>query len=307
VSSFLTRRLVAACITIWAVFTISFIIVRAAPGGPFDEERDPPPDIKQAIEARYHLDDPLWKQYLRQMGGWLLLDPGPSLRQPDHDVGSILAAGLPISLLLGGLSLLLGTCAGICLGVLAASRSGGWIDHLVVLIASIGISLPLYVIAGIAVLGISFQLGWLPPAGWQSTSSLILPVLCLSLAPAAQAARMIRTSILEMIGEDFARTARAKGSSPTAILFRHCLRPALIPLISTLGPTAAALLTGSLVIEQIFAIPGVGMHFVQGALNRDYPLVLGAVLLYTVLLQLMTLLTDLLLVALDPRLREESP
>ncbi|MEC9475867.1 MAG: ABC transporter permease [Planctomycetota bacterium] len=292
--------------TIWAVFTISFFIVRAAPGGPFDEERDPPADVKRAIEQRYNLDAPLWVQYLDQLGGWLLLDPGPSLRQPDHDVASILAAGLPVSLLLGGLALILGTTVGILLGVLAAYRVGSWLDHGVVVIASIGISLPLYVIAGILVLSISFGLGWLPPAGWQSASSLILPVLCLSLAPAAQAARLVRSGLVEMATEEFARTAYAKGNGSFSVLIRHCLRPALIPLISTLGPTAAALLTGSLVIEQIFAIPGVGMHFIQGAMNRDYPLVLGAVLLYTVLLQVLTLLGDLLLLTIDPRLREQD-
>lgn len=297
------RRLITALVTIWAVFTISFFIVRAAPGGPFDEERDPPANVKKAIEQRYNLDAPLHLQYLDQLTGWLQFDPGPSLRQPDHDVSTILMAGFPISLLLGGLALILGTAIGVCLGILASLKVGSWLDHAVVFLASIGISLPLYVMAGILVLSISFGLGWLPPAGWQSPSSLILPVLCLSLAPAAQAARLIRSSLVEMATEEFARTARAKGNGKLSVLIRHCLRPALVPLVSTLGPTAAALLTGSLVIEQIFAIPGVGMHFIQGALNRDYPLVLGAVLLYTVLLQVFTLITDLLLLLIDPRLR----
>lgn len=289
------------------VFTLSFFIIRAAPGGPFDEERDPPAEVKKAIEARYNLDAPLWSQYLDQLQGWLMLDPGPSLRQPDHDVSSILGAGLPISIVLGSLALLIGSAVGIMLGLLAALRSGGWIDQLVVAFASIGISLPLYVIAGMLVLAFSFGLGWIPPAGWETPRSLILPVACLALAPAAQAARLIRSSLIEMKAEEFARTARAKGRGSFGVLLRHCLRPALIPLVSTLGPTAAALLTGSLVIEQIFAIPGVGMHFIQGALNRDYPLVLGAVLLYTVLLQFLTLFADIALLMLDPRLREESP
>lgn len=301
------RRSITAVVTIWMVFTLSFFIIRAAPGGPFDEERDPPAEVKKAIEARYNLDAPLWSQYLDQLQGWLMLDPGPSLRQPDHDVSSILGAGLPISIVLGSLALLIGSAVGIMLGLLAALRSGGWIDQLVVAFASIGISLPLYVIAGMLVLAFSFGLGWIPPAGWETPRSLILPVACLALAPAAQAARLIRSSLIEMKTEEFARTARAKGRGSFGVLFRHCLRPALIPLVSTLGPTAAALLTGSLVIEQIFAIPGVGMHFIQGALNRDYPLVLGAVLLYTVLLQFLTLFADIALLMLDPRLREESP
>ena len=305
-SRLLLKRLGASLVTIWAVFTISFFIIHAAPGGPFDADRDPPPDVKRAIEERYDLDAPLWSQYLDQLQDWMMLDPGPSLRQPDHDVASILAAGLPISLTIGGLALLLGTTVGIFLGLIAALRVGGWLDHLVVVIASVGISLPLYVIAGMLVLAVSFGLGWLPPAGWESVPSLIMPVFCLALAPAAQAARLVRSGLIEMSSEEFARTARAKGISPFRVLFRHCLRPALIPLVATLGPMAAALLTGSLVIEQIFAIPGVGMHFIQGALNRDYPLVLGAVLLYTVLLQLMTLLADLMLLSLDPRLRGDA-
>jgi oligopeptide transport system permease protein len=305
-SRLLLKRLGASLVTIWAVFTISFFIIHAAPGGPFDADRDPPPDVKRAIEERYDLDAPLWSQYLDQIQGWMMLDPGPSLRQPDHDVASILAAGLPISLTIGGLALLLGTTVGIFLGLIAALRVGGWLDHLIVVIASVGISLPLYVIAGMLVLAVSFGLGWLPPAGWESVPSLIMPVLCLALAPAAQAARLVRSGLIEMSSEEFARTARAKGISPFQVLLRHCLRPALIPLVATLGPMAAALLTGSLVIEQIFAIPGVGMHFIQGALNRDYPLVLGAVLLYTVLLQLMTLLADLMLLSLDPRLRGDA-
>ncbi len=297
------RRISIALLTIWAVFTISFFIIRAAPGGPFDSEREPPIEVKKAIEARYQLDAPLWSQYLDQLQGWARWDPGPSLRQPDHDVATILAAGLPISLMIGVLALVLGTTIGILLGLLAALRTGSWIDQCVVMLASIGISLPLYVIAGILVLTFSFELGWIPPAGWESPRSLILPVICLALAPASQAARLIRSSLIEMKSEEFARTARAKGRGSFSVLFRHCLRPALVPLVSTLGPTAAALLTGSLVVEQIFAIPGIGMHFIQGALNRDYPLVLGAVLLYTVLLQLLTLLADLALLWLDPRLR----
>jgi oligopeptide transport system permease protein len=304
-SSLLMRRLLASLITIWAVFTLSFFIIHAAPGGPFDANRDPPADVKRAIEARYHLDAPLWSQYLDQLVGWIQLDPGPSLRQPDHDVASILAAGFPISLLLGSLALILGTTVGVLLGILAALRPGGVLDQLIVVTASIGLALPLYVIAGLLVLGVSFGLGWLPPAGWQTIPSLVLPVLCLSLLPAAQSARLIRSGLIETSTEEFARTARAKGLSPFSVLLFHCLRPALIPLVATLAPTAAALLTGSLVVEQIFAIPGVGMHFIQGALNRDYPLVLGAVLLYTVLLQLLSLLADLLTWILDPRLRGE--
>ena len=298
---FLVRRFASATLTIWAVFTLSFFIIRSAPGGPFDLEREPAPDIKAAIEARYDLDLPLWKQYVQQGWLWLTLDPGPSLRQPDHDVATILSQGFPVSVLLGGWALVIGILAGLALGILSAWRPGSWIDRSVVLFASLGISLPMYLIAGLLIMTFSFHWNLLPPAGWTSLASLVLPMTCLALAPAAQVARLTRSGLLETSSEDFARTAKAKGRSPLSILILHCLRPASIPVASTLGPTAAALLTGSLVVEQIFAIPGIGMHFVQGAMNRDYPLVLGVVLLYTVLLQVLTLIGDLLIMWLDPR------
>lgn len=302
----IVRRSVASLITIWAVFTISFLVIRSAPGGPFDAERDPPEAVKAAIEARYQLDAPLWQQYLNQGWSWLTLNPGPSLRQPDHDVATILAAGIPASFLLGTLALLLGIILGTILGVIAAWQQDRWPDRVITLFASMGISLPLYVIAGLLILLFAFQLPWLPPAGWMTASSAILPIICLALAPAAQVARLLRSGLIEASQEDYARTARSKGRGVVGTLFFHCLRPASIPVTSTLGPTAAAMLTGSLVIEQIFAIPGVGMHFIQGAMNRDYPLVLGAVLLYTILLQILTLLGDLLMGWLDPRARVEE-
>ncbi len=300
---FLLRRSLAAAVTIWAVFTISFFVIRSAPGGPFDAERDPPEAVKAAIEARYQLNQPLWQQYLDQGWAWITLDPGPSLRQPDHDVATILAAGIPASFLLGTLALLLGVSLGLLLGVTAAWQQGRWPDRAVTLFVSLGISLPLYVIAGLLILFFAFRMPVFPPAGWTQPMSVILPVICLSLAPAAQVARLLRSGLLEAGQEEFARTARAKGRGEIGTLFFHCLRPASIPVASTLGPTAAAMLTGSLVIEQIFAIPGIGMHFIQGAMNRDYPLVLGAVLLYTILLQVLTLLGDLLMGWLDPRAR----
>ncbi|MAJ27818.1 hypothetical protein CBD41_00265 [bacterium TMED181] len=297
------RRSVASVITVWAVFTLSFLVIRSAPGGPFDAERDPPEAVKAAIEAQYLLDAPLWQQYLNQGWSWLTLNPGPSLRQPDHDVATILAAGIPASFLLGTLALLLGILLGTILGVIAAWQQDRWPDRVITLFASMGISLPLYVIAGLLILLFAFQLPWLPPAGWTQASSAVLPIICLALAPAAQIARLLRSGLIEASQEDYARTARSKGRGVVGTLLFHCLRPASIPVTSTLGPTAAAMLTGSLVIEQIFAIPGIGMHFIQGAMNRDYPLVLGAVLLYTILLQILTLLGDLLMGWLDPRAR----
>jgi len=268
-SFWLLRRLGWMLLTVWAVFTVSFILMRSVPGGPFDEARAVPEDVRRAIEARYHLDRPLIEQYLEQLGGYLRLDPGPSFRQPDYSVGEIIAEGLGPSLLLGALAIILALAIGIFAGSTAALRAGSFGDQLVMVAATLGLALPGFVIAGLLVLTVSFHLGWLPPAGWEGPASLVLPVLCLALPHAAAIARLTRTGLIESLGQDWARTARAKGLSKRQVVLRHALRPALLPVVSYLGPATAAVLTGSLVIEQIFAIPGLGPHFVQSALNRD--------------------------------------
>jgi len=276
--------------------------VRAARGGPFDAERDLPPEIVTALEARYHLDESLPRQYLRSLTGLIQGDFGPSLRYRGVGVNRILAEGLPVSLLLGAGALLVALLFGIPAGLWGALRRGRLPDHGVLLGSTLFLAVPNFVLAGFLVLAFSFALGWLPPAGLGGPDHLLLPWLSLGAPFAAQVARLTRTAALEVLASPAWRTARAQGLPPGVLVRRHLLRRTLVPVVAFLGPAAAGLLTGSLVIEQVFALPGLGTHFVQAALNRDYTLALGLTVVYTALLGLLTLAADLLLQRLDPRL-----
>ncbi len=300
-TALILRRMLWLVLTLWAVFTVTFFLMRAVPGGPFDEERAPPAAVQAAIEARYRLDEPLLVQYVHHLGGAFHGDLGPSYRLVDYTVVEVIAEGLPRSLLLGGLALALALAMGVGAGAAAAAAPGSRTDTVVMAIATLGLALPNFVIASGLVLLVSFVLGVLPAAGWGGARHLVLPSICLALPYAASIARLARTGLLEMMSEDFIRTARAKGLSRRQALWRHALRPGLIPVVSYLGPAAAGILTGSLVIEQVFAIPGIGSHFVQAALNRDYPLSMGVVLLYTLLVSSFNVLVDLAVRLLDPR------
>ena len=298
---FLLRRGLTLLVTIWAVFTVTFFLMRAVPGGPFDSDRSVPPAVERAIAAKYHLDDPILKQYADQLTAALGGDLGPSYRLVDYRVTEVIAEGLPRSLLLGGIALLLALSLGVAAGILAAVRPRGAIDALVMTLSSLGLALPNFVIAAALVILCSFTLSWFPAAGWGGVRHLVLPSLCLSLPYAAAIARLLRTGLLESSAEDWFRTARSKGLGRREALSKHALRPGLPPVVSYLGPAAAGILTGSLVVEQVFAIPGLGSHFVQSALHRDYPLAMGVVLLYTILVGSMNLLADLAIRWLDPR------
>ncbi|MFQ5748946.1 MAG: ABC transporter permease [Planctomycetota bacterium] len=276
--------------------------MRAARGGPFDTERDLPPEIVTALEARYHLDESLPRQYLRSLTGLVRGDFGPSLRYRGVAVNRILAGGLPVSLLLGAGALLVALLFGIPAGLGSALRRGRLPDHGVLLGSTLFLAVPNFVLAGFLVLCFSFVLGWLPPAGLGGPDHLLLPWLSLGAPFAAQVARLTRTAALEVLASPAWRTARAQGLPPAVLVRRHLLRRTLVPVVAFLGPAAAGLLTGSLVIEQVFALPGLGTHFVQAALNRDYTLALGLTVVYTALLGLLTLAADLLLQRLDPRL-----
>ncbi len=276
--------------------------MRAARGGPFDAERDLPPEIVTALEARYHLDESLPRQYLRSLTGLIQGDFGPSLRYRGVGVNRILAEGLPVSLLLGAGALLVALLFGIPAGLWGALRRGRLPDHGVLLGSTLFLAVPNFVLAGFLVLGFSFALGWFPPAGLGGPDHLLLPWLSLGAPFAAQVARLTRTAALEVLASPAWRTARAQGLPPGVLVRRHLLRRTLVPVVAFLGPAAAGLLTGSLVIEQVFALPGLGTHFVQAALNRDYTLALGLTVVYTALLGLLTLAADLLLQRLDPRL-----
>ena len=301
--SFLFRRLILLLLTMLAVFTITFFLMRIVPGGPFHSDREPPAAVLAAIEARYDLDAPLPVQYGRALSRLLQGDLGPSFRLVDYRVVDVIAEGLPRSLLLGGLALWIATALGWIVGLTAAARPGSWVETLLMAGSSLGLILPNFVIAAFGVLLFAFWMPILPAAGWGSTRHLLLPTLCLAIPYAAAIARLIRAGVLEAAEQDFFRTALAKGLSRREALRKHALRPGLVATVSFLGPAAAGILTGSLVIEQIFAIPGLGTHFVQAALDRDYPLAMGVVLLYTAMVGGFNILVDLAIAWLDPRVR----
>ncbi len=302
---FLVRRAIWLVLTLWIVFTISFFLMRNTKGGPFDGERTLEPAVKKQLEARYHLDKPFWKQYWLTIGNYLSGDFGYSIKMPDQRVSYFVREGLPISATLGLLSLSLAIVIGVTIGVLAALRRGRIIDTSLMALATIGIALPNFILASLAVLLFAFVWHWFPPAGWGDPEHLILPVCCLAAPYAAYIARLTRTSMLEVLGQDYLRTAMAKGLSPSRIVIRHALRGALLPVVTYLGPAAAGILTGSLVIEQTFGIPGLGTHFVKAALTYDYTLCMGLVLLYTLILYTLNFLVDLSYSWLDPRVKLE--
>lgn len=302
---FLLRRAGAGVLTLFLLLTLSFFLLRATPGGPLDRERSLPPQIEAAMAAQFHLDAPLWQQYLRYLGDVLRGDFGPSFQYDGYRVSELIRAGLPTSLLLGGLALLVAVPLGVLLGFHCAHHAGGWRDRVLTALMLTGISLPNFVVAPLLVLLFAVTLGWLPAGGWQpgAWSDLLLPVMALALPQLASIGRLARAGMIEVQAAPYLLAARAKGLSPRRVLWRHAAPAALLPVLSYLGPAAAGLITGSVVVEQIFGIPGVGRHFVQGALNRDYTLVLSVVLLYGGFIVSFNLLVDLLYGLLDPRLR----
>jgi oligopeptide transport system permease protein len=299
--SYIARRLLWMVVTLWVVFTVSFFLMRFVPGGPFDSERRVDAQIEQNMKRRYHLDEPLVKQYVRELSNAVRGDLGYPFKLRDYTVNGVVAEGLPISMALGLLALVFALLLGLVAGITSAARRGSFVDWMCMTLATIGIALPNFVIAGVAIMLFVFTIPLFPAAGWGSFDQLILPALCLGAPHAADVARITRTSMLDALSQDYIRTARAKGLSPARVIWTHALPTALIPVVSYLGPAAAYILTGSLVIEQIFAIPGLGSHFIEAALQRDYTLALGCVLVYTFILSLMNLLVDLSYTVLDPR------
>ncbi len=300
---FVVRRVAGFLPVLFLILSLSFFIMRLAPGGPFDQERALPAQVRANIEARYHLNDPLWRQYGRYLGGVLRADLGPSFRYPDRSVNELLGLGFPVSLTLGlcglGVALGLGGVAGILAGV----RRNSLLDHLATGLALGGISIPNFVLGPILMLIFALILHWLPVAGWGSWRHMVLPSFTLGVFYAAYVARLMRAGLLEVIGQDFIRTARAKGLRETAVILRHALPSGILPVVTYLGPASAAILTGSVVVETIFSIPGIGRYFVESALNRDYTMVLGTVIFYSVILISFNLLVDVLYAYLDPRVR----
>jgi oligopeptide transport system permease protein len=298
-------RVTGAIPTLFLVVVVAFMMVRAAPGGPFDTERRLPADVAANIERAYHLDESLPRQFVRYLSAIVHGDLGPSFRYSDYTVGELIRAALPVSMQLGSMAMLLALVAGIAAGVIAALNRDTLTDRMVSGMAMTGVSVPVIVIAPLLVLVFAVLLGWVP-AGWsggRTTARWILPLIALALPQIAFIARITRGSMIEVLESEFIRTARAQGLPMRSILVHHAMKPALLPLISYLGPAIVGIVTGAIVIEQIFGIPGLGHLFVQGAQNRDFTLVLGLVILYAVLIVLFNLVVDILYGVLDPRIR----
>ncbi|CAA2145023.1 ABC transporter permease [Methylobacterium bullatum] len=298
------RRIAQAVPTLFLVVTGSFFLIRLAPGGPFDLERPLPPAAMRNLAAIYGLDQPLIVQYGRYLGALMRGDLGPSFSFRDLTVADLFARGLPVSMTLGGLALVLALACGIGLGSWAALRRGGWIDRAIGLLAGLTLAVPNFVVAPLLQIVFGLTLRWLPVGGWEggAPSHLMLPVLTLALPQIGAIARLTRVSLNETLNAQPVRTMRAMGLPPHRIA-RHALRGALLPVVSVLGPTAAALLTGSVVVETVFGLPGIGRAFVDGALNRDYTLVMGTVVLVAVFVTLLNIVADIVCALLDPRLR----
>ncbi len=302
---FILKRLGWMALVLWVVFTGAFILMRSVPGGPFASERKLTPEIQRNIEARYHLNDPLAKQYFDELWNALHGDLGYSFRLGDFTVNEVIAAGFPKSATIGVLALSFALALGFTAGVVSAVRRGSLLDYSLMSLATAGIALPSFVVAGLAVILFAFVWPIFPAAGFGTLTQVVLPSLCLGAAFAAEIARLVRTGMLDVMGQDYIRTAYAKGLMTRAVIMRHALKGAMLPVISYLGPAISGIVTGSVVIETIFAIPGLGYHFVQAALQRDYTLAMGLVLLDTALLVAMNIIVDIVYTVLDPRVKLE--
>ena len=302
-SRYLLRRLIFALVTLWAVVTVTFFLVRLAPGGPFDGERRLPAEVEANLRAAYDLDQPLLVQYGRYVVNLASGDLGPSFRQKDFSVNELIGMGLPISVGVGLAALSLALALGVTGGTFAALSRDGPRDRLLVLGATLGLALPPIVVAPVLVLVFSVSLGWFPAGGYATWKHFVLPAITLALPYAAAFMRLTRGSVAEVLNRPHVMTARAKGLGRLRLVTRHVLPSALLPVVSFLGPAATALLAGSMVIEEVFSLPGLGRYFVQGALNRDYTLVTGAVVVYAALVLGFNLLVDLCYAKLDPRIR----
>ena len=302
---FVLRRLLQAIPVLFVITTATFFMVRFVPGGPFTAEKAIPPEILRNLEAHYGLDQPLWRQYVNYLGRVAHGDFGPSFKYANRTVNEIIGAKLPVSLELGGLALAVALVVGLTLGVLAAVRRNSWIDYLCSTTGMIGICVPTFVLGPLLVLFFAIRLGWVNASGWYDWTDRVLPALTLGFVYAAYLMRLTRGGMLEVLNQDYIRTARAKGASETRVVLRHALRGGLLPVVSFLGPAIAGILTGSFVIETIFQIPGLGREFVNSAFNRDYTLVLGTVILYAALIVGCNLVTDVVQVWLNPKLKFE--
>lgn len=300
---FFGRRFLTMFLALLFITSFTFFGMKIIPGGPFDSEKQLPPSIQKNIEEKYGLNDPLFKQFTDYLSGVLKGDLGPSFKYPNRTVNSIIKDSFPVSATLGAVSLLLAVSVGISLGVLSALKQNQWQDHLAIILATLGFSVPSFVLAALLQYIFSYKLGWVLPAMWGTWQQAILPAISLAALPTATITRLMRSNMLEVLQEDYIRTARAKGLKNRVIIYRHAIRNALMPIITYLGPMVAGIFTGSFVVEQIFAIPGLGRYFVNSVFNRDYTVIMGLTIFYSIFLMTMNLLVDLSYAIIDPRVK----
>jgi oligopeptide transport system permease protein len=303
--SYTLRRVLLTLPTLLIVITVCYLLLHATPGGPFDGERKVSAEVLANLNAKYHLGEPLWKQYLLYLGSLLHGDLGASFRYADWSVNDLVLRALPVSLTIGGLSMLLAMVIGIGLGMLAALYRNSPADYLLMLVGNAGSAFPSFVIGPVLILVFAIQLKWLPAGGWNGfdARNMVLPIVLLTAINVAMLGRVTRASLIEVMNTHYIRTARAKGLSSATIVLRHALRPTLIPVVSVIGPLAIGSITAAVVTESVFSLPGIGKLIVNGAANRDYTLVLGLVVLVTVVAVLLNLLVDLAYAWLDPKIR----
>lgn len=302
---FVLRRFLSMIPVLWAAVTITFFLIRLAPGGPFTDEKNFPEASIRQLNRHYGLDDPILVQYARYLGNVARGNLGPSFKYPNRTVNEIIGERFPVSLELGCWGLLFALILGLGAGVVASLRPGSWLDHSTMGLAMTGICVPSFVLGPLLVLGIALGLGWCDGSGWDTPGDRLLPAVTLGAVYAAYIARLSRAGMLDVLPQDYIRTARAKGLSEAQVVIRHALKPGLFPVVSFLGPATAGIITGSFVTETIFNIPGLGKMFVTGAFNRDYTLVLGLVVFYATLVVLLNTLADILLALLNPRVKLE--
>jgi oligopeptide transport system permease protein len=303
---FIASRFLQSLLALFVVITATFFMIRFVPGGPFTAEKAVTPEILKNLEAHYGLDQPLWRQYLDYLGSLGRGDLGPSFKYPNRTVNEIIADKLPVSAELGALALAFALVVGVTLGTLAAVRRNSWVDYVASSFGMMGISIPTFVVGPLLVLACAIHLGWFNASGWYGPADRVLPTIVLGFAYAAPISRLTRGGMLEILHQDFIRTARAKGASELRIVLQHALRGGLLPVVSFLGPAVAGILTGSFVIETIFQIPGIGREFVNSAFNRDYTLVLGTVILYAGLIMALNLVVDIVQAWMNPKVRLDA-
>ena len=303
--SYTLRRLLAAVPTLLAVISVCYFLLHATPGGPFDTERKVSAAVLANLQAKYHLDLPVWQQYLLYLKSLLQGDLGASFRYADWSVNDLVAQALPVSLTVGGISMLLSIVIGVGLGIAAALKRNSMVDYFVMFVGNIGSAFPSFVLGPVLILVFALSFGWLPAGGWDAFQLrfMVLPVALLTFINVSTIGRMMRGSLIEVMHSNFIRTARAKGLPMRVVVLRHALRPALLPVVSVIGPLAISSITSALVTETVFSLPGLGKLIVNGAANRDYTLVLGLVVLITVLAVTLNLLVDLAYACLDPKIR----